>query len=191
MPAAEVTPITRFEAAWRSRILFTGIIEEVGTILNLRRQSSGGVLVVGAEAVTDGLKPGDSVAVNGACLTVTEASPRSLTCDLSSETLERSTFGRQREGARVNLERSLAVGSRFGGHFVLGHVDRVGRLLSRSPSGGGWLFSFEFPTELAPYFVSKGSAAVDGISLTVASITETTFAVAVIPILLSIQTSAN
>ena len=161
--------------------MFTGIIEEVGTIQGVRSRDSGAILLVGAERVTDGLKPGDSIAVNGACLTVTETRQRSFCCDLSAETLERTTFRRIREGSPVNLERSLALGSRLGGHFVLGHVDRIGRLDSRKREGEGWLLSFEYPVELASYLVPKGSVAVDGISLTIASLGEGRFSVAVVP----------
>lgn len=127
------------------------------------------------------LKTGDSIAVNGVCLTVVSADNKAFHCELSAETIRRTSFGRAREGTTVNLERPLTVGSRLGGHFVLGHVDGVGKLLSSQPSGSGVEMSFHFPLELERYLVLKGSIAVDGISLTIASLSETSLSVAVIP----------
>jgi len=161
--------------------LFTGIIEEAGVIRAMRRSSAGAALIVEAGRLAPELKPGDSIAVNGVCLTVVESKGRDFSSDLSAETLRRSSFGQGREGMIVNLERSLAVGDRLGGHIVQGHVDGIGRLISAIPSGEGFEMEFSLPTELDRYLVIKGSVAVDGISLTVASMKPGAFVVAVIP----------
>ena len=161
--------------------MFTGIIEELGSVLNLRTGSEGGSMTIGAEKIAPTLKIGDSVAVNGVCLTATNIGKDRFDCDLSSETLRRSSLGRSRLGASVNLERPLAAGSRLGGHFVQGHVDGVGKLLSSNTDGGGSVMEFSFPRDLERYLVYKGSIAVDGISLTVADLKQRSFTVAVIP----------
>ncbi len=161
--------------------MFTGIIEEVGKVRSLRRQAESAVLGIEARTVGDELKPGDSIAVNGACLTVTERTGGGFSCDLSSETLQRTTLGEARRGIAVNLERPLSLGSRLGGHFVQGHVDGIGRLVSRTPGGDGSIVTVEYPAELERYLVHKGSVAVDGISLTIAGLKGTAFTVAVIP----------
>jgi len=161
--------------------LFTGIIEETGLIRSLHPAAGGAQIQIEAGGIASGLKPGDSVAVNGICLTVREAAGRRFTCDVSPETLRRSSLGRAGDGALVNLERPLAVGDRLGGHIVQGHVDGVGKLISSAASGEGVEMRFSFPTEMERYFVSKGSVAVDGISLTVASLKGNSFVVAIIP----------
>lgn len=161
--------------------MFTGIIEEVGEVRSLRRQAESAILVVEARTVGAELKPGESIAVNGACLTITERKGDGFSCDLSPETLRRTTLGEARRGMAVNLERPLSLGSRLGGHFVQGHVDGIGRLVSRAPGGDGSIVTVEFPAELARYLVHKGSVAIDGISLTIASMEGTAFSVAVIP----------
>lgn len=161
--------------------LFTGIVEETGTIRSLRRESKGAAIVISAQSIPPTLKIGDSVAVNGVCLTVIRVATDSFACDVSSETLGRSSIGEASPGKIVNLERPLLVGARLGGHFVQGHVDGVGRLLSSKASGEGSLMTFSFPRELEKYLVYKGSVAVDGISLTVASVGKDSFEVAVIP----------
>ena len=161
--------------------MFTGIIEELGTVRGLRPGSDGALLTIAAGRTAKTLSRGDSVAVNGVCLTVTRAVKGDFSCDLSAETLRRSTLGRLKQGMSVNLERPLAVGGRLGGHFVQGHVDGAGKLDSKIPGGEGCVMSFCFPRELARYLVTKGSIAVDGISLTIASLEEENFAVAVIP----------
>ena len=161
--------------------MFTGIIEETGLIRSLRPAAVGASIQVEAGRIASGLRPGDSVAVNGVCLTVREITGSCFTCDLSAETLRRSSLGRALAGTIVNLERPLAVGDRLGGHIVQGHIDGVGKLISSVASGEGVEMRFSFPPELERYFVSKGSVAVDGISLTVASLTGDSFVVAVIP----------
>jgi riboflavin synthase len=161
--------------------VFTGIIEEVGTVQELRFLPEGATIAISAKTILDGLKPGDSIAVNGVCLTATRIGTGSFLCDISAETLRRSSFRQVKHGTRVNLERSLRVGDRLGGHFVLGHVDDVGRLIGKTTSGQGYEMSFDFPIELERYLVHKGSISVDGISLTMASLNKGSFSVAVIP----------
>ncbi len=161
--------------------MFTGIIEEVGTIQQVRSIAEGAVLTVAGKAVLSDLKIGDSIAVNGVCLTATQIASDSFLCDVSAETLQRSNLRQAKAGVRVNLERALLVGGRLGGHFVLGHVDGVGRLTAKTPSGTGYVVTCSYPRELERYLVFKGSIAINGISLTIASLAQTTFSVAVIP----------
>lgn len=161
--------------------MFTGIIEEVGILQELRFLSQGATITVGAERSTNGLKIGDSIAVNGVCLTATRIGAGFFVCDISAETLRISTFKQTKPGSCVNLERSLMVGDRLGGHFVQGHVDGVGRLISKTSSGEGFEVSFDFPRELDRYLVYKGSISVNGISLTISSLSRGMFSVAVIP----------
>ena len=124
--------------------MFTGIIEEIGTIQDIRFIHEGAVITISAEKILPGIKIGDSVAVNGVCLTATAVEAVSFACDISAETLRLSGFKQAAQGMRVNLERSLMLGGRLGGHIVQGHVDGVGRLLSRIPSGEGLKISFSF-----------------------------------------------
>ncbi len=161
--------------------MFTGIIQELGVVQTLRPGFEGARLAVAAQRIAGALRQGNSVAVNGVCLTVTEVFAGTFSCDLSAETLRCSTLGRLRAGMPVNLERPLAVGDRLDGHFVLGHVDGTGQLVSKAPGDGGCAMSFEFSRELERYLVYKGSIAVDGISLTIASLEADTFTVAIIP----------
>ncbi len=161
--------------------MFTGIIEEIGAIQELRFVSEGAIITVAAKLVPSDMKIGDSISVSGVCLTATRFTSGSFVCDISAETLQRSSFRQAKQGTKVNLERSLKIGDRLGGHFVLGHVDRVGRLLSKTASGAGSVMTFSYPKELDRYLVYKGSIAVDGISLTIASIEKAAFSIAVIP----------
>jgi len=165
--------------------MFTGIVEEIGTIRELRFQAEGAAITVAAKAILPGVAIGDSIAVNGVCLTAVRLLPDAFICDISEETLRRSAFSKARIGARVNLERALAANGRLGGHIMQGHVDDVGRMLSRMPSGGGFEISFSFPRALERYLVYKGSIAVNGISLTIAALGKDTFSAAVIPHTLS------
>ena len=123
--------------------MFTGIIEEIGRVRSLRKQAGSAILGIEARLVAPELNPGDSIAVNGACLTVTAREKGGFSCDLSPETIQRTTLGAARKGMAVNLERPLSLGSRLGGHFVQGHVDGVGRLVSRAPGGDGWAVTIE------------------------------------------------
>ncbi len=162
--------------------MFTGIIEETGIIRSFRPASAGATILIEAERIVADFKTGDSIAVSGACLTVTEPRGRMFCCDVSAETLRRTNLGRTGVGTVVNLERAMAIGDRLGGHMVQGHVDGVGQLVTALPSGEGMVMEFSFPVEIERYLVSKGSIAVDGISLTVASLTTRSFGVAVIPL---------
>jgi riboflavin synthase len=161
--------------------MFTGIIEEVGTIQSVQEGPDQASLLISAAQISGGLALGDSVAVNGACLTVVHYSNENFLCELSLETLRLTTLARIRIGSPVNLERSLTLNSRLGGHLVQGHVDGLGEMAAAIPTGNGFEMSFTYPPELERYLVRKGSIAVDGISLTIASLQKNTFAVAVIP----------
>ncbi len=157
--------------------MFTGLIEEVGAVA---RRSGADVAII-AKVVLDDLKPGDSIAINGACLTVAAIHGDTFVVQTSPESLERTTLGRLRPGDAVNLERAMPAGGRFGGHFVLGHVDGVGRVAGIERQGEFSLWRFQAPPDVARYIVPKGSIAVDGISLTVLEPAGDTFGVAVIP----------
>ena len=161
--------------------MFTGIIEELGRVRSLERRGEGVRMTVEARVVTEGTGEGDSVAVNGVCLTALEVRRDSFAADGSRETLQRSTLGALRAGSVVNLERAVTPSTRLGGHIVQGHVDARGRFLSADEHGGSWTVRVGFPPEVARYLVFKGSVAVEGISLTVAALREDHFEVAVIP----------
>lgn len=164
--------------------MFTGIIEEIGAVV----RRSGDELTIMAKVVMEGLKDGDSVAVDGACLTVSKLSDDSFTAHVSPETFQRTTLSRLRVGDAVNLERALAFGARLGGHLVQGHVDGVGRVVSVHPQGQFALWRFQAPPEVARYVIPKGSVAIDGISLTVVEPERDTFGVAIIPTTLNMTT---
>jgi riboflavin synthase len=161
--------------------VFTGIIEEVGVLRELRFMSDGAMVTVASGLITAGMKIGDSVAINGVCLTATRVGADFFICDISAETLRRSNLKQAKQGMRINLERSLMVGDRLGGHFVLGHVDDVGRLIAKTASGKGYEMSFDYPRALERYLVYKGSIAVNGISLTISALANGSFSVSVIP----------
>ncbi|MFN7949175.1 MAG: riboflavin synthase [Blastocatellia bacterium] len=161
--------------------MFTGIIEETGTIRKITTATDSARVEIAARTVLDGSRIGDSIAVNGVCLTVVEISGRSFCADVSAETLRRTSLRQMRAGTRVNLERPLMPSSRLGGHIVQGHVDGTGEFLEARPEGNGQIVRIGFPAQLARYIVEKGSITVDGISLTVAALGETWFEIAVIP----------
>jgi riboflavin synthase len=161
--------------------LFTGIIEELGSVEGLAVASAGARLTIAVETLTDGLRDGDSVAVNGVCLTAIDISPGSFSADVSPETLDRTTLRRLRAGKHVNLERAMLPTTRFGGHIVQGHVDGRGEFISATPEGDFWTVKIGFPDGLRRYFVEKGSVAVEGISLTIAALGEDHFNIAIIP----------
>ncbi len=161
--------------------MFTGIIEELGRIRSIEKRGEGVRLTVEARAVTQGTNEGDSIAVNGVCLTALEVRPGSFAADGSRETLQRSTLGTLRSNSVVNLERAVTPATRLGGHIVQGHVDARGRFLSAEDHGGSWTVRVAYPQEVARYLVFKGSIAVEGISLTIAALTEEYFEIAVIP----------
>jgi riboflavin synthase len=164
--------------------MFTGIIEAVGQIDSIQRSEGGARLRVGlqeAREIAAQTKAGDSIAVNGCCLTVTGFGADHLEADLSGETLRRTSFGEKKSGDLVNLERPLAAKARLGGHFVQGHVDGVGRITRLVADGESWWLSVSVPQDLRRYVAEKGSLAIDGISLTVARWHEGVVDVAVIP----------
>ena len=157
--------------------MFTGIVEEVGTVTGLEGQR----LTIAAGTVLEDVKLGDSIAVNGACLTVVDFAPSSFSVELAPETLKRTSFGNWAPGRQVNLERPLAVSDRLGGHIVQGHVDATGRITSLKPEGDCVIFRVASPKRLMPYIVEKGFVAVDGISLTVVKVGASSFSLSVIP----------
>jgi len=157
--------------------MFTGIVEEVGAV----SRRSGADVAILAERVLEGLSEGDSIAVDGACLTVVSINDDGFVAQISPETMERTTLSALRPGDAVNLERALALGDRLGGHVMQGHVDGVGRVHSVTPQGDFALWRFQAPSEVSRYLVPKGSVAVDGISLTVVDPVRDTFGVAIIP----------
>jgi len=161
--------------------MFTGLIEEVGRIGALRRSGGGADLVIEAPGIGAAAVVGESVAVNGVCLTVEASRPAGFTCHAGAETLARTTIGELGSGAAVNLERALAVGGRLGGHFVQGHVDCVGEIVGRADEGSTVRFTVAMPEDYLRFVVEKGSIAVDGISLTVAEVGGDRFSVAIIP----------
>ncbi len=161
--------------------MFTGIVEEVGEFRGREGGKQGGRLTIIARRVVEDLAPGDSIAVNGVCLTATRVHGDSFEAQVAPETLRKTNLRRLAPGQAVNLERALALGSRLGGHLVSGHVDGVGRLLSRRREGQATILSFELPPELLRYIISKGSVTVDGVSLTVAELNEQGFEVSVVP----------
>jgi riboflavin synthase len=161
--------------------MFTGIIEEVGTINKLSRRGETLVIAIGCRLVTGDIKLGDSVAVNGICLTVTAYTADSFTVEVGPETLARTTTGAWQTGTRVNLERALVAGGRLGGHFVLGHVDCAGTIARLDKNTRTVELHVDLPREYHRYVVEKGSIAIDGISLTVAQVTETGCVCALIP----------
>lgn len=161
--------------------MFTGIVEEVGHVSGLARGAKGARVTIAAHEVLDGTRLGDSIAVNGVCLTVTGLTPAAFTADIMAETLRRSTLGQLAPGAPVNLERALAADGRFGGHIVSGHIDGTGILRRmRREDNAVWL-TVDAPDELLRYIVEKGSVAVDGVSLTVATVSPSGFQVSIIP----------
>jgi riboflavin synthase len=161
--------------------MFTGLIEELGKVRSVEQRGEGARVVVEASIVTAGTLEGDSIAVNGVCLTAIDVRAGSFSADGSRETLQRSTLGRLRAGSVVNLERAVTPQTRLGGHIVQGHVDGRGRFLSAEEHGGSWTVRVAYPPEMARYMVFKGSIAVEGISLTVAGLTSEYFEIAVIP----------
>lgn len=161
--------------------MFSGIVEEVGRIHRLERRGSAATLEVTARRVLEETQVGDSIAVNGACLTVTGIAAGFFAADLAPETLQRTTLGELRPGSPANLERGLSVGARIGGHFVQGHVDAVGAVRARKPEGAAAIITFAAPPAVMRHVVPKGFIAVDGMSLTVVDRLADGFTVSFIP----------
>lgn len=161
--------------------MFTGIIEETGKVEAVAKGSNSAVITIAAVKVLEDTKIGDSIAVNGVCLTVTSISGRKFSADVMAETLRRSSLGSLKHGSMVNLERAMAANGRFGGHIVSGHIDGVGVISSFEKEDNAVWVEIETPAKILRYIVEKGSITIDGISLTVAKLTYSSFAVSVIP----------
>lgn len=161
--------------------MFTGIIEHLGTIDSLKLHADGGRLTIHAPAVAPHLAIANSIAVDGCCLTVVAIEGERFSADLSTETIRKTSMGGWKRGTRVNLEQPMTAGKEFGGHFVLGHVDTVGRVARLDADGENWRYGIEVPESFAKNIVPQGSIAIDGISLTVARWTGRVAETAVIP----------
>ena len=161
--------------------MFTGIVEEMGTIRAIRKGSHSAVLEIQAKVVLEDIHIGDSIAVNGVCLTATSFTPATFTADVMHETLNRSSLANLRPGSRVNLERAMAANGRFGGHIVAGHVDGVGTVLRTQKDDNAIWYTIGASPEVLRYVVEKGSITIDGISLTVANVETDSFAISAIP----------
>jgi riboflavin synthase len=164
--------------------MFTGIIEETGNIAEMPPSGKSGVLTISCRKVLEGTKIGDSIAVNGICLTVTKMTSSTFSADVMPETIRRSSLSRLSAGSRVNLERAMAADGRFGGHIVSGHIDGTGTIVSVKKEGNAVWYRVQFPEEMLPCMVEKGSIAIDGISLTIAELVPGNtpeFSVSIIP----------
>lgn len=161
--------------------MFTGIIEHLGTVNTLKLHNTGGRLTIHAPAVAPHLAIANSIAVDGCCLTVVELAGECFSADLSAETIRKTSIGEWKPGQRVNLEQPMTAGKEFGGHFVLGHVDTIGRVSRLEPEGENWWYGVEVPEGFAKYVVPQGSIAIDGISLTVARWNGRVAEIAIIP----------
>ncbi|MFD6876832.1 MULTISPECIES: riboflavin synthase [unclassified Streptomyces] len=168
--------------------MFTGIVEELGEVTAVEPLAEASRFRLRGPVVTEGAKHGDSIAVNGVCLTVVETADGEFTADVMQETLNRSSLGSLTQGSRVNLERPMALGGRLGGHLVQGHVDGTGEILSRTPSEHWELVKVALPAHLARYVVEKGSITVDGVSLTVVEAGADHFTISLIPTTLALTT---
>ena len=161
--------------------MFTGIIEEKGTVASVRKGNVSSRITFSASVVLSDIHEGDSIAVNGVCLTATDITDKTFTADVMAETMRRSSLGSLKSGDRVNMERAMLCGGRFGGHIVSGHIDGTGTVLSMKREENAVWVTIKADASLLKYIVEKGSVALDGISLTVASVTEKDFSVSIIP----------
>jgi riboflavin synthase len=161
--------------------MFTGIVEGLGAVVRLDNRGGSVRIDVDAGPLAEGVREGDSVAISGVCLTATEIRGGHIFFDVIRETVARTTLGALRAGDRVNMERSLKIGGRLGGHFVLGHVDGVGTIVRKIPEEGQWILEVRAPTALTDLMIEKGSVAIDGISLTLVAVRNGAFQVALIP----------
>lgn len=161
--------------------MFTGIIEEVGRVASVRKGAHSAVLTVEAKRVLEDVHLGDSIATNGVCLTVTDFTKTSFSADVMHETLRRSSLGDLRSGSPVNLERAMAADGRFGGHIVSGHIDGTGTIRNIREDDNAVWYTIEAPQSIIRFIVEKGSIAIDGISLTVATVSDSAFSVSIIP----------
>jgi riboflavin synthase len=165
--------------------MFTGIIEEIGLVEGIKKTGEAFVLSINAKKVLEGVQLGDSIAVNGVCLTVTSFSNSRFTVDVMPETVKATSLKDVNKGSRVNLERAMAAGGRFGGHFVSGHVDGTGIIKNKKPFENAVYYEIEAPKEVLKFIIVKGSIAVDGTSLTIFGLSEETFTISLIPHTLS------
>lgn len=163
------------------RMMFTGLVEELGTLQSIRKGANSALLTIEAREVLSDIKTGDSIAVNGVCLTATAYDGRSFTADVMAETLAKSNLGDLRPGDRVNVERALRVGDRLGGHFVSGHIDGVGTIVKKESFDIAVVITIAAPAKLMRYIIQKGSVAIDGTSLTVVDFAGDKFSVSIIP----------
>lgn len=161
--------------------MFTGIVEEMGVLKSIRKGPHSAMLEIQAGVVLEDIHLGDSIAVNGVCLTATSFTSTSFTADVMHETLNRSSLANLRPGSRVNLERAMAANGRFGGHIVAGHVDGVGKVLRAWQDDNAIWYTIGTSSQVLRYVVEKGSITIDGISLTVAKVTDTDFSISAIP----------
>lgn len=168
--------------------MFTGIVEELGSIRSVRRGQHSSVLSIAAKDILSDLKVGDSVAVNGVCLTATTVDSGGFTADVMHETLNRSSLGSLTVGSHVNLERAMAANGRFGGHIVSGHIDGTGTITALRKDDNAVWYTISASQELLLYIVEKGSIAIDGISLTVAEVGESWFSISAIPHTVAVTT---
>ncbi|MEW1888432.1 riboflavin synthase [Streptomyces sp. NPDC048567] len=168
--------------------MFTGIVEELGEVTAVEQLDDASRFRLRGPVVTEGAKHGDSIAVNGVCLTVVDLGEHEFTADVMAETLNRSSLGALTTGSRVNLERPMALGGRLGGHIVQGHVDGTGRILERRPSENWEIVKISLPAALTRYVVEKGSITVDGVSLTVVDAAPDYFTISLIPTTLALTT---
>lgn len=161
--------------------MFTGIVEEVGRVSSIKNSTNSAIFTIEAEKVLEESKIGDSISVNGVCLTVTDISSKSFSADIMHESLKRSSLGELKKGSRVNLERALKLSTRLGGHIVSGHIDGVGKIKSIKKDDNAVWYCIEANEKILKYIIEKGSVAIDGISLTVAEENDKDFSVSVIP----------
>ena len=161
--------------------MFTGIIEEIGTVCRIERGAAGARLTIAAKTVLEDTKLGDSIATNGVCLTVVSMTSDTFSADVMAESLRRSSLGALQSGSPVNLERAMPANGRFGGHIVSGHIDGTGTIASQKREDNAVWVTVRTSTSLLRYIVEKGSIAIDGVSLTVAAVDESSFAVSIIP----------
>ena len=161
--------------------MFTGIIEEIGTVRRIEHGAKGARLTIQAKTVPEDTRIGDSIATNGVCLTVVSMTGDSFSADVMAESLRRSSLGTLQGGSPVNLERAMAANGRFGGHIVSGHIDGTGTIASQKREDNAVWVKIKTPAPLLRYIVEKGSIAIDGVSLTVAAVTDTDFSVSIIP----------
>ena len=161
--------------------MFTGIVEEIGLLKKMQKNAQSSILTIQGKVVLEDIQIGDSIAVNGVCLTVTKFATNIFMADVTHESLKRSTIGGLCTGSKVNLERALAVNGRFGGHIVSGHIDGIGVITKIVNDDNAVWYSIKTTNQIMKYIVEKGSVTIDGVSLTVANITRDTFSVSIIP----------